>query len=227
MNILLVNDDGINSERLKHTEEVLKAHGDVIVVAPSEEQSGMSISITIGGFSFKKLDDKHFAVDGTPADCVTFALYGLKLNPDVIVSGTNDGYNIGVDAMYSGTVGAALQGLYHGFKSIALSADPLGYRLARKELSGVVQHVFNTNLSSKDYILNINLPLDKHGEAKGILNTKTYPLTFDLSSHFEDDNYFYLTRNAVADMIPKDSDRYAVNEGYVSIAKVYPITERK
>ena len=134
MVILLTNDDGIGSEKIEYTKEVLEKFGTVYRVAPKEQMSAKSMSLSIGGFEFEKLDDFNYAVHGTPVDCVGFAYYGLGLKPDVVVSGTNNGYNIGIDTRYSGTVGATLQAQYFGFKSLALSADRKGNSILEQEL---------------------------------------------------------------------------------------------
>jgi len=219
LNILLVNDDGIDSTRLKFTEKVLSHYGQVTVVAPKVQQSGKSVAISMGSIKFKKHDDYHYAVEGTPADCVTFALYGLNVQPDIVVSGVNNGYNIGVDTMYSGTVGAAMQANYHGYSSIALSADHKGFEIVEQELSHVITHILDHKLYSNEFVLNVNFPKNKFDKSKGIINTKTAFLKYEVYSRIENDT-FYIERELITDDIPKDSDRYAIENSYISIAKI-------
>ena len=106
--ILITNDDGIHSDGLIKLEEALKEIGDVYVVAPASEMSGASHSLTLARpLRIRQLDDRHWAIDGTPTDCVTLALNKIlpeAERPDICVSGINHGGNLGDDATYSGTV---------------------------------------------------------------------------------------------------------------------------
>ncbi|MFH5882009.1 5'/3'-nucleotidase SurE [Liberiplasma polymorphum] len=219
MNILLVNDDGINSERLKFAEKVLSKFANVITIAPKEEQSGKSVSITIKGIKFDMIDDKHYAVDGTPADCVTFGLYGLKIKPDLVVSGINKGYNIGIDTIYSGTVGAALQANYHGFKAVAFSADYKGTKNMERYFERTFRYILENQLLSENYILNVNFPREKYDEDKGILKTQLYYVKMLLDGEING-NTFTHTRNIIPQHIPENTDVFALRNGITSISKI-------
>ena len=123
--ILVVNDDGIDAEGIKLLEEL--AHrwtDDVWVVAPDEEKSGFShaISMTVP-VRMRKIDDRHYAVKGTPTDCALLGIYELMgdLLPTVLLSGVNRGANLAEDVTYSGTAAAAMEGALLGIRSIALS----------------------------------------------------------------------------------------------------------
>ncbi|MDR1485230.1 MAG: 5'/3'-nucleotidase SurE [Planctomycetaceae bacterium] len=128
-NILLTNDDGIYAPGLAAMERVLCRLGDVYVVAPLREQSGVSHSITfLTPLTVKNVfvDDKHWgwAVDGSPADCVKLgAAEILPELPDLIVSGINGGLNAGINVLYSGTVAAAIEGAFYGITSFAVSLE--------------------------------------------------------------------------------------------------------
>ncbi|MDR2171317.1 MAG: 5'/3'-nucleotidase SurE [Planctomycetaceae bacterium] len=128
-NILLTNDDGIYAPGLAAMERALQRLGNVYVVAPSREQSGVSHSITfLTPLTFKNVfvDDKHWgwAVDGSPADCVKLgAAEILPELPDLIVSGINGGLNAGIYVLYSGTVAAAIEGAFYGITSFAVSLE--------------------------------------------------------------------------------------------------------
>ena len=89
MLILLTNDDGIHSEKIEYTKKILENYGTVYRIAPKEQMSAKSMSLTIGGFEFEKIDEYNYAIDGTPVDCVNFAYAGLGLMPDLVVSGKN------------------------------------------------------------------------------------------------------------------------------------------
>src|SRR5687767_3017243 len=111
--ILITNDDGINSDGIKALEEGLRDVGEIFVVAPETEQSGASHSLTLARpLRIRQLDERHWAVDGTPTDCVTLALNQIlsaEMRPDICCSGINHGANLGDDATYSGTVAGALE----------------------------------------------------------------------------------------------------------------------
>lgn len=218
-NILLVNDDGIKSERLIYAKEVLIKYGNVVVVAPLEEQSGKSVSISIEGVKFQKIDDNEYAINGTPADCVTFALYGINFKPDIVVSGINRGYNIGIDTIYSGTVGAALQASYHGFKSVAFSADYSGTINMKKYFESTLNYIFENDMLSKDYVLNINLPRDVFKDNRPIKLTKLFYVKMLLEGNIEND-FFKHKRIVLPQDIPEDTDVYALRNGYISISKI-------
>ena len=123
--ILLTNDDGIHSDGLIKLEEALKQVGDVYVVAPASEMSGASHSLTLARpLRIRQLDARHWAIDGTPTDCVTLALNKILSEderPNICVSGINHGGNLGDDATYSGTVAGALEAAILGVPGVALS----------------------------------------------------------------------------------------------------------
>src|ERR1041385_8311897 len=123
--ILLTNDDGIQSHGLIKLEEALKALGDVYVVAPASEMSGASHSLTLARpLRIRQIDDRHWAVDGTPTDCVTLALNQIlppDAQPTICCSGINHGANLGDDATYSGTVAGALESTILGVPGLAFS----------------------------------------------------------------------------------------------------------
>jgi len=219
MNILLVNDDGINSSRLKFTKKILETFGNVVVVAPKEQQSGKSVAISIKGFKYETLSDSEFAIEGTPADCVNFGIRGLDTEFDLVVSGTNKGYNLGVDTMYSGTVGAALQASYLGYDSIALSADFRGSTKMKRLLKECLEYIFDNELTDKNHVVNVNFPKENTDNYKGIKCTKTYFIKYNVLYEFKDD-YFLTKRELLNIDFPIDSDYYAVNNGWISISNL-------
>ncbi|MCF7924839.1 MAG: hypothetical protein K9L64_07045 [Candidatus Izimaplasma sp.] len=220
MQILLTNDDGIDSDKLQYTKDVLKEYGDVYIVAPKQEQSAKSMSLTIGSFSYIKINETTYAVEGTPVDCINFAIHGLKLNPDLVVSGTNNGYNIGIDTRYSGTVGACLQAQYFNFKTLALSADKRGNKILKQTLKNTLDYIFDNNLLSESYTLNINFPRDKFETSKGIIEGRTYYRSFVYKSVMKEDS-FYPNRQYNPDQeFPEDTDIYAYMHGFISICPI-------
>ena len=131
MRILITNDDGIDAPGLAILEEAARTlSDDVWTVAPATEQSGQSQAVTLADpLRMARLADRRYAVDGTPADCVTMALnVVLDRAPDLVLSGVNQGFNIADDMPYSGTVGAALHAAGMGIRALAFSQayDRLG-----------------------------------------------------------------------------------------------------
>ncbi|MDR2346204.1 MAG: 5'/3'-nucleotidase SurE [Planctomycetaceae bacterium] len=129
INILLTNDDGIYAPGLAAMEHALRRLGNVYVVAPSREQSGVSHSITfLTPLTVKNVfvEDKHWgwSVDGSPADCVKLGVAEILPElPDLIISGINGGLNAGINVLYSGTVAAAIEGAFYGITSFAVSLE--------------------------------------------------------------------------------------------------------
>jgi 5'-nucleotidase len=123
--VLLVNDDGVDAPGIKLLEELVREFtDDVWVVAPDEEKSGFSHSVSMTlPVRVRKIDDRHFAVKGTPTDCALLAIYELmgERRPTVLLSGINRGANLAEDITYSGTAAAAMEGALLGIRSIALS----------------------------------------------------------------------------------------------------------
>ena len=220
MLILLTNDDGIHSEKIEFTKKVLEKYGTVYRIAPKEQMSAKSMSITIGGFEFEKIDEFNYAVIGTPADCVTFAYAGLGLIPDLVVSGTNNGYNIGIDTRYSGTVGAALQAQYFGFKSLALSADRRGNTILEEDLEKTLNYIFDHDLLSIDHTLNVNFVREKFGHSKGIKLTDVYYQLFEYAPEIVDNRLMPNRKFVMEQLLPEDTDAWAYKEGYTSISKM-------
>src|SRR5580704_6241954 len=122
--ILVTNDDGIHSEGIVALELALEPLGEVITVAPAHEMSAASHSLTLTRpLRIDKIDERHYSVDGTPADCITLAMNKIITGgpPDIIVSGINKGGNLGDDVTYSGTVAGALEAAMYGLPGIAMS----------------------------------------------------------------------------------------------------------
>ena len=129
MQILLTNDDGVYAPGLAAMERELRKIGDVSVVAPATEQSGVGHSITfLSPLIAKEIfeGDRHraWAVEGSPADCVKIGVFEFcPRRPDLVVSGINGGLNAGINVLYSGTVAAAIEGAFFGITSVAVSLE--------------------------------------------------------------------------------------------------------
>lgn len=232
--ILVTNDDGIQAPGIRCLVDCVSAHGDVIVVAPEEPQSGKSSAITVESpLRIRSHADiggaKVYSVSGTPVDCVKLALHAIvPRKPDLLVSGINHGSNSGTAIIYSGTMGAVLEGCMVGIPSIGFSllhhAIEADFSLSMPFVDSIVKHTLSLPLPP--YIcLNVNIPAKVVPEgvkvcmaARGhwIEEYKRYedpsgrPF-YMLTGHFE---------NAEPDST--DTDEYWLGRQYISVVPVTP-----
>ncbi len=176
MRILLSNDDGYFAPGLACLAEALSAIADIIVVAPERDRSGSSNSLTLDRpLSLKKSHNGFYYVNGTPTDCVHLAVTGmLDTLPDMVVSGINDGANMGDDTIYSGTVAAATEGFLLGVPSLAISLAsfsagnfPTAARVATEMVQRFEKEKFHGTI-----LLNVNVPDIAYDELQGIEVTR-------------------------------------------------------
>lgn len=171
MRILLSNDDGYFAPGLQALADALTGLGEIVVVAPEQNRSGASNSLTLDRPLFlKKAANGFYFVNGTPTDCVHLAVTGmLDSLPDIIVSGVNNGANMGDDTIYSGTVAAATEGYLLGIPSIAVSLtsfdgnhfDTAG-RVVRELVERFIRQPF-----LEPVLLNVNVPDIPYEQLKG------------------------------------------------------------
>ncbi|MCX8028952.1 MAG: 5'/3'-nucleotidase SurE [Brevinematales bacterium] len=196
MNILLVNDDGIRSPVLKILYEELSKRHNVYVVVPDGNRSGASQSITVfRSINVRKIDDKIFAIDAMPADCVKIALLSLvKEKIDLTISGINIGPNLGIDIYYSGTFSAARESAMLGVKSISSSMN-LGWEEYNEKLfkqsalfiSKVVDF-YPIDKLPVDVFPNINIPNVYFEDIKGIKPARPYERYYFETSYIEEEH---------------------------------------
>ncbi|HZP12382.1 MAG TPA: 5'/3'-nucleotidase SurE, partial [Nevskiaceae bacterium] len=203
--------------------EAMKPLGEVIVVAPKTDQSGKSHSTTILGSLPKPIpvehDGKPFgtAIDGTPADCVLAAVYWLSPDQkfDLVVSGINRGTNVGVGSLYSGTVGAAVEGALAKIPAIAFSQDSgrKEYAVSAQIAAKIVERAMKEGLAPYT-LLNVNIP---PGNPKGV-KVASMGDSLYLLDHFETrgDVVKPILKRATELLPDRDTAFYA--EGYVTIA---------
>ncbi|MBS1170838.1 MAG: surE [Burkholderiaceae bacterium] len=175
MRILISNDDGYLAPGIIALTEALAAIAEVVVVAPDSNRSASSNSLTLERPLFViRAQDNVYHVNGTPSDCVHIALTGLlPWKPDLVVSGINQGQNMGDDTLYSGTVAAATEGYLFGIPSFAFSQVEKGWRevkAAAQVARDIVQRSFDD--MPRPFLLNVNIPNRPHGELKGMLATR-------------------------------------------------------
>lgn len=168
MRILITNDDGVGAEQLLPLIRWCRSLGDVTAVVPKYEQSAKSHGIEIHTpFAVEKvwLDDETevYTVDSTPADCVRYAVLGMELKFDLIISGINRGLNIGTDILYSGTVAAVREAAILGIPAIAFSTSPEYYGSAVKHLGEVFEYFKERSLLGVHSAYNVNIPESPKG----------------------------------------------------------------
>ncbi|WP_261815959.1 5'/3'-nucleotidase SurE [Vibrio gallicus] len=161
MKILISNDDGVHAKGIHVLAEALKDIAEIIIVAPDRNRSGASNSLTLETpLRVNEIKPKVYSVQGTPTDCVHFALNELMKDdyPDLVVSGINHGANLGDDVLYSGTVAAAMEGHFLGVQAIAVSlVGKTNFDTAAKVVKElVIQHQNNPIPTNR--LLNVNVP---------------------------------------------------------------------
>jgi 5'-nucleotidase len=164
--VLLTNDDGIDAPGLRVLEEVSNTlASEVWVVAPDHDRSGTSHSISLHApLRVSRHGERRFGISGTPGDCVVMAVRHLMRDapPDIVLSGINRGGNLGVETVFSGTVGAAMTGMLLGLRSFALSqvfrrGDPVRWNAARQLAPNVLRRLLDSTLQ-EPVCLNVNFP---------------------------------------------------------------------
>ena len=225
MRILLSNDDGYFAPGLAALAAALAGLGEVVVVAPEQNRSGASNSLTLDRpLMLKQAANGFHFVNGTPTDCVHLAVTGmLDTLPDIIVSGINNGANMGDDTIYSGTVAAATEGYLLGIPSIAISLTSFEGRnfAAAGRVARELVERYTANPINQPLLLNVNVPDIPYEELKGIEVTrlgrrhKAEPVVKMVSPRNET-MYWIGAAGAAADAGP-GTDFNAVERGFVSV----------
>ena len=231
--ILLTNDDGIHAEGLRKLRAAAAKLGQVRIVAPESEQSAVGHSITLydpikahevtkGGAFY------GYGIGGTPADSVKLAVYSLlRRPPDLVISGINNGSNLGINVLYSGTVSAATEAAILGFPSMAVS-------LAQKKdppFDWAVPHIEKLGAWVLKYglprgvALNVNIPALPPDQVRGFKLTRQGLSKFRESFEQREDPrgnlYYWLAGEATAAETDVGVDVTAVKEGYVSVTPLF------
>lgn len=225
MRILLSNDDGYFAPGLAALAKAMQAFGEVVVVAPEQNRSGASNSLTLDRpLSLRQANNGFYFVNGTPTDCVHLAVTGmLSEMPDIIVSGVNLGANMGDDTIYSGTVAAATEGYLLGIPSIAVSLcsfEGKHFATAAEVAADLVRRFVEQPLN-QPVLLNVNVPDIPLGELRGTEVTrlgrrhKAEPVVKTISPRNET-LYWIGAAGTAADAGP-GTDFNAVEQGRVSI----------
>ncbi len=225
MKILVSNDDGYAAPGLAALVAALKPLAELIVIAPEQNHSGASNSLTLNRpLSVRTADNGFLFVNGTPTDCVHLAITGLlDFKPDMVVSGINNGANMGDDTIYSGTVAAATEGFLLGIPAIAFSLAGRGWdhlTTAASVAADVVAR-FQRDPSVEPVLYNVNIPAVDAAHLKGLHATrlgrrhKAEPAVRAENPHGET-VWWVGAAGPAADDGP-GTDFHAVANGYVSV----------
>ena len=222
MNILIVNDDGINARGIEMLIRAAEPYGKIYVVAPKTQQSAVGQGITIHEpLQIDEEPDKFhnvqaWSISGKPADCVKVAMEYLRLDIDLVLSGINDGPNLGTDILYSGTVAGATEACIFRIPSIAISTDFASWEIAEREIDGVLEFLIKGDYLQPGVIMNVNFQLQEHRQSKGIRWTRQGYRIFSAKFRHDDGKYWH-EGNWVPTKNLADTDVTAVSEGYISI----------
>lgn len=235
MNILITNDDGIDSQGIYHLVKEFVNVGNVIVSAPDRQRSACSHSITmhkpisVKEIKFFDLNCKAYAVSGTPVDCVKLAYEKImNCDVDIIISGINDGANLGTDVIYSGTVSAAIEGSILGIPSIAVSLvegkGERDYGVAAYYTKKIYDKFIYQDFKSGT-ILNVNIPFCKKDDIKGIsatcLGIRKYYNSYEERKDPRGNTYYWLAGDIAKTENGNTTDIFAVENYYVSITPMH------
>jgi 5'-nucleotidase len=237
MRILVTNDDGIHAEGLAVLEDIAGQLSDEVwVCAPEYEQSGASRALTLSDpLRVRQIDERRFAVEGTPTDCVMLAIQDLMdgQRPDLVLSGVNRGLNAAEDVTMSGTVAGAIEAMALGVPAIALS-QRMTYGPADREAPFEVAATFGAGLVARlvelgwpnDVILNINFPI---GPAREVREVEVTRQGFrDVRTRFAERrtdlrgrDYYWLGYRTAAQAADEGTDLRAADEGRISVTPLH------
>ncbi|WP_309085402.1 5'/3'-nucleotidase SurE [Chelativorans sp.] len=235
MRILLTNDDGIHAEGLAVLERIARTlSGDVWVVAPETDQSGFAHSLSLSEpLRMRKIDDRHYALRGTPTDCVIMGVRKvMDAPPDLILSGVNNGTNIADDVTYSGTVAGAMEGTLLGIRSIAFSQDydftddvrTIPWETTEALGPALLKKLAATELP-QGVFLNVNFPRCAPEKVKGTMVTSQGKLVHGLWIDERRDGrgfpYFWLRFGRKESEVREGTDQAAIRDGYVSVTPLH------
>ena len=237
MKILITNDDGIHSPGLRAAVEALREAGEIFVVAPDREQSGVGASLTlhapIRAIEVPPMVEgntngvRAYSVEGTPGDCCVLALERLVGRVDLVVSGINQGSNLGEDILVSGTVGAALHGYVRGYPSVAISVAAV--KDTRYDVAAAFLRMMGRRLRDGamlgQSLLNVNIPNEPSTAIEGVKVTRLGRSSYQESVKAGDDGrrgYYWISRDRPATRGPEeDTDIWALRHKNISITPLH------
>lgn len=232
--IFITNDDGIQSDGIKHLVKIAREFGNVVLVAPDSPQSGMSHAITFTvPLRINKVYEEEgyvaYTCSGTPVDCVKLglrvAMNGKK--PDILLTGINHGSNASSNIIYSGTMAAAMEGAMEDIPSAGFSLLDFTENAKFEESTEFVQLIIK-DLLEKPFpastCLNVNIPKLPANEIKGIKLCREAKANWKASYQMGKDpfqmNYYWLTGEFLHTDLGEDTDLYALEQGYVAVVPI-------
>jgi 5'-nucleotidase len=236
--ILLTNDDGIYAPGLQALERELRLIGNVNVVAPATEQSGVGHSITfltplIAKEVYEGDRRRGWAVEGSPADSVKLGIFELcPLRPDLVVSGINGGLNVGINVLYSGTVAAAIEGAFFGITSIAVSleySEHAQFGKAARMARGIIEQLLERKGPSSQ-LYNINIPsaaLERRSEVRIVpMGVQRYGEQYIKRTDPRGRTYYWATNDPPPPPGEMETDLTSIREGFVTVTPLqYDMTK--
>jgi 5'-nucleotidase len=230
MRILLTNDDGIHAEGLAVLERIARTlSDDVWIVAPETDQSGLAHSLTLSEpLRLRQIGEKHFALRGTPTDCVIMGVRQiLPGKPDLVLSGVNDGANMADDVTYSGTIAGAIEGTLQGVRSFALSqavrrgnGRVAPWQVAETHAPDLIRKLIDIDLPDETF-LNLNFPNCEPDEVQGTEVTSQGKLDFGLTIDPREDGrgkpYYWLRFGERNGRFREGTDIQALKDNKISV----------
>ena len=236
--ILVTNDDGIYAPGIAALRDAMAELGTVFLIAPAFEQSAVGHSITLS--EPLRMQEVHkegvlfgHSVNGAPADCVKLAVFNLlDRKPDLLASGINLGENAGINALYSGTVAAAIEGAICGIPSLAISlevGDIPDFTYAAHIAKKIAQQVLSSNLPDR-LVLNVNIPSRPREQIRGVKTTRMciapYNERYECRKDPRGRTYYWLDGEIPSGLEQHDTDLVALRDGYVSVTPLhYDLTD--
>jgi 5'-nucleotidase len=235
--ILITNDDGVHAEGLGSLERIARElTDDVWIAAPEAEQSAQSRALTLSEpLRVRRLDERRFAVTGTPTDCVMLALEELIKDgrPDLVLSGVNRGHNTAEDVTMSGTVAGAIQGMALGVPSIALSQslavfhddEVARYDTAEAYAPGIIQRLLDAGWPD-DVLININFPNRRPDEVESVEVTSQgrrdmHNMKAEKRTDLRGRDYYWMGFTARRPVVADGTDLAAVLGGRISVTPLH------
>jgi len=226
--ILVTNDDGVYSPGLRALADAMATLGEAVIVAPDRNRSAVGHALTLEHpLRAEEIEPGIFAVDGTPTDCVNLGIHGLMMQrPDLVVSGINNGSNMGDDITYSGTVSAALEASLMGIPAIAVSLDAklfseVDLLSATNFIVALAQQVIKKGLPA-DTFLNVNIP---SGSCHGVEITRQGKRRYGEAVIVNEDprgrKYYWIGGSSVGFEDIPGTDCCAVSRGHISVTPLY------
>jgi 5'-nucleotidase len=232
MRILVTNDDGIHAPGLAALERIAKAlTDDVFVVAPESDQSGVAHSLSLNDpLRLRKISERHYAVKGTPTDCVIMGVRRIleSAKPDVILSGVNSGQNVAEDVVYSGTIAGAMEGAILGIPSIALSQtynmatgrEGAYWSCAETHAPPLIDKILSEGIAP-NIVMNLNFPACRPEEVQGVAVTvqgrRGYLVKIDARADGRGNPYYWIAFDRNQLVPGEGTDLEALARNYISV----------